>query len=87
MILSFKSQKFGDSMLGPDTAVDQADGRPRLLSETLAHQLAERIAVETRQKIDASDLAQVCQYYYLDKGRTTTRSIYSTGSSTNLPGN
>ncbi len=58
-------------MLGPDTAVETIDGQSRLLTETLANQLAERLDPETRKPLNPSDLAQVSQYYEMEKGRHT----------------
>jgi hypothetical protein len=56
-------------MLGPDTAVETVDGQPRLLTECLANQLAERLKPGTLKQLDPSDLAQVSQYYEEEKGR------------------
>jgi hypothetical protein len=56
-------------MLGPDAAYEELKGQPRLLTETLANQLAEKIKPEIKEKINPSDLAQVSQYYCMEKGR------------------
>lgn len=56
-------------MLGPDTAVEMVDGQPQLLTESLANQLAERLEPGTRKPLNPSDLAQVSQYYAIEKGR------------------
>jgi hypothetical protein len=56
-------------MLGPDTAVETVDGLPRLLTESLANQLAERLDPGTRKPLNPSDLAQVSQYFAIEKGR------------------
>jgi hypothetical protein len=56
-------------MLGPDTAVETVDGQTWLLTEILANQLAERLEQGTRKPLDPSDLAQVSQYYEIEKGR------------------
>jgi hypothetical protein len=58
-------------MLGPDTAVETVNGQPRLLTESLANQLAERLEPGTRKPLNSSDLAQVSQYYDMEKGRHT----------------
>jgi hypothetical protein len=56
-------------MLGPDTAVETVDRQPRLLTEILANQLVQEINSETRKRINSDDLAQVSQYYAMEKGR------------------
>jgi hypothetical protein len=56
-------------MLGPDTAVEMVEGQPQLLTESLANQLAERLEPGTRKPLNPSDLAQVSQYYAIEKGR------------------
>jgi len=56
-------------MLGPGAAIDVVKKQPRLLTEILAEQLAENINPETKKKINLSDLAQVSQYYCIQKGR------------------
>lgn len=56
-------------MLGPDAAVEEKDGQLHPLTEILANQLAERIEPEIKKKINPSDLAQVSQYYCMEKGR------------------
>jgi len=58
-------------MLGPDTAVETVGGQTRLLTESLANQLAERLGQGTRKTLNSSDLAQVSQYYDMEKGRHT----------------
>jgi hypothetical protein len=67
-------------MLGPDTSVETVDGQPLLLTESLANLLAERLEPGTRKSLNLSDLAQVSQYYAIEKGRHTlearTESFY-----------
>ena len=58
-------------MLGPDTAIEKVGGQPRLLTESLANQLAERLEPGTRKLLNPSDLAQASQYYAIEKGRHT----------------
>lgn len=55
-------------MLGPDAAA--ADGQKLPLTEILANDLGEKIDPQCREKINASDLAQVAQCYCNEKGRT-----------------
>jgi hypothetical protein len=77
-------------MLGPDAAVEEVDGQTHLLTEILANQLAEKIDEETRGKINPSDLAQVSQYYSIERGRNSLEARASSffyereGMSTNL---
>jgi hypothetical protein len=77
-------------MLGPDAAVEEVDGQPHLLTEILANQLAEKIDTETREKINPSDLAQVSQYYSIERGRNSLEAKASSffcerkGMNTNL---
>ena len=54
-------------MLGPDAAV--AEGQQHPLTEILANDLAEKLDPGDREKINASDLTQVAQCYYMRKGR------------------
>jgi MinD-like ATPase involved in chromosome partitioning or flagellar assembly len=56
-------------MLGPDTAVETVDGEQRLLTKILANHLAEKIEPGILERINPSDLAQVSQYYAMEKGR------------------
>ena len=60
-------------MLGPDTAIEKVGGQPRLLTESLANQLAEKLKSETRKRINSNDLAQVSQYYAIEKGHNTLK--------------
>ncbi|UCH93308.1 MAG: toll/interleukin-1 receptor domain-containing protein [Candidatus Aminicenantes bacterium] len=55
-------------MLGPDAAAVEVEGKKRMLTEILADELAEKIDPETRKKFSTSDLAQVAQYYYDNRG-------------------
>lgn len=56
-------------MLGPDAATEVVEGKQRPLTEILANQLAKEFGPEYRNNINTSDLAQVTQYYYMEKGR------------------
>jgi hypothetical protein len=56
-------------MLGPDTAVEEVEGKRLTLTEILAKELAVSIKPEYREEINTSDLAQVAQYYCKEKGR------------------
>ncbi|MGE5342212.1 MAG: toll/interleukin-1 receptor domain-containing protein [Candidatus Omnitrophota bacterium] len=56
-------------MLGPDAATESIDGQPRVLTETLSGQLAERIDPVIKNHIHPFDLAQVSQNYCAEKGR------------------
>jgi hypothetical protein len=64
-------------MLGPDTAVETVNGQPRLLTESLANQLAGKIEPVTLARINKSDLAQVSQYYPMDRGREDGEALKS----------
>ncbi len=54
-------------MLGPDAAVAEDQDIP--LTEILANDLAEKINLQDREKINTSDLAQVAQCYCNDKSK------------------
>lgn len=56
-------------MLGPDAAAEAVNGTHRPLTEILANQLAEKIKPEIKKEINPSDLAQVSQQYFMEKGR------------------
>jgi hypothetical protein len=56
-------------MLGPDTAVQEVDGKPRLLTGILADQLAQDIDSRIKVNINTSNLAEVAQYYCLQPNR------------------
>ena len=65
-------------MLGPDTGVETVAGQTRLLTESLANQLAERLDPGTRDLLDPSDLAQVSQYFAIEKGRQSLEAKVAT---------
>lgn len=52
-------------MLGPDTAVEEVDGQPRLMSEILAEKLGQDIDPRIKENINTANLAEVSQYYCL----------------------
>jgi hypothetical protein len=56
-------------MLGPDTALDAVEGRPRVLTESLALQLAEDFDPFIKDNINISNLTEVAQYYCLQPTR------------------
>lgn len=56
-------------MLGPDVETELVNGQPKVLTEILANQLAERIDQGIKEQINTHDLAQVSQNYCAKKGR------------------
>lgn len=52
-------------MLGPETAVANLDGQPKLLSQSLANLLSRDVDPHFKEKIDPSNLMEVAQYYCL----------------------
>ena len=55
-------------MLGPDASATEVNGTSRPLAEVLANQLSERISQVIKERIDTSNMAQVCQYYSNERG-------------------
>lgn len=65
-------------MLGPDTATEEVNKIPVIVTETLANQLSKKIKADTFKRINHSDMAQVSQYYVIEKGRHSLESKVST---------
>lgn len=59
-------------MLGPDAAVEKADGQSRFLTEILANELAEKITSKVALwNENRSNLVQIAQYYCMETGKNT----------------
>ena len=55
-------------MLGPEAALEEKDGKPQPLGESLANDLAASIKSPIKHELDLSNLMEVAHYYSLEYG-------------------
>jgi len=57
-------------MMGPDMSIEKKNGYNESLTKILAKKLYERLNDEIKQHINSGNLAEVAQFYWLQKNRS-----------------